>query len=127
VMGNHTIKLPPGHTWQTFAEMLLKSTPPKTAEHYKNKLAVYMKWWSVRGYPDGIPDEVDLKIENQGKAPSWRRVCKTLLRNDYWCKYLGFSPTKTSAYQRYTELMAKRRKNWGIFSETLEDSQENRT
>ena len=71
----------------------------------------------ARGYPDGIPDESDIKLENAGKAPSWRRICKTLLRNDYWCKYLGFSPTKTSAYQKYTDLMARRRAKWGIFNE----------
>lgn len=117
VMGNHTITLPDGHTWQSFAMSILNSTPPKTAQHYKNKIAVYLRWWMQRGYPEGIPDEADLKLENNGKAPSWRRVCKTLLRNDYWCKYMGFSPTKTSAYQKYTDLMARRRTQWGIFNE----------
>lgn len=119
VMGNHTITLPEGHTWESFALSLLQSTPPKTSQHYKNKIAVYLKWWQSRGYPDGIPDEVDIKIENTGKAPSWRRICKTLLKNDYWCKYLGFSPTKTSAYKKYTELMERRRKNWNIFADDL--------
>jgi len=119
VMGNHTITLPEGHTWESFALSLLQSTPPKTANHYKNKIAVYINWWKARGYADGIPDQSDLKIENAGKAPSWRRICKTLLKNDYWCKYLGFSPTKTSAYEKYTDLMNRRRKNWGIFSEGL--------
>lgn len=117
VMGNHTITLPKGHTWESFAMSILTSTPPKTAEHYKNKIAVYIQWWKKRGYPEGIPDEAEIKIENAGKAPSWRRVCKTLLRNDYWCKYLGFSPTKTSAYSKYVDLMARRRKEWKIFSE----------
>jgi len=124
VMGNHTITLPDGHTWESFALSLLQSTPPKTSQHYKNKIAVYLKWWQSRGYPEGIPDEVDLKIENTGKAPSWRRICKTLLKNDYWCKYLGFSPTKTSAYQKYTELMERRRKNWNIFSDELKQAAE---
>jgi predicted phosphoadenosine phosphosulfate sulfurtransferase len=120
VMGNIRITLPQGHTWESFAKDILESTPKKTAEHYKNKIAVYLNWWKTRGYPDGIPDESDIKIENAGKAPSWRRVCKTLLKNDYWCKYLGFSPTKTSAYQKYTDLMARRRKAWGIFNENLQ-------
>jgi len=117
VMGNHTITLPKGHTWESFAKSLIESTPPKTAQHYKNKIAVYINWWKSRGYPDGLPDESDLKIENAGKAPSWRRVCKTLLKNDYWCKYLGFSPTKTSAYKKYTDLMERRRKEWNIFND----------
>jgi predicted phosphoadenosine phosphosulfate sulfurtransferase len=114
-MGNHSITLPDGHTWKSFAISLLESTPPKSREHYKNKIAVYLKWWKARGYPEGIPEESDLKIENAGKAPSWRRICKTLLKNDYWCKYLGFSPTKTSAYSKYQDLMKKRRNAWNIF------------
>jgi predicted phosphoadenosine phosphosulfate sulfurtransferase len=77
-----------------------------------------------RGYPEGIPDEADLKLENNQKAPSWRRVCKTLLRNDYWCKYMGFSPTKTSAYQKYTDLMAKRRKAWNLFNDSPQPTQQ---
>ena len=117
IMGNHSISLPEGHTWESFALSLLSSTPPKTREHYKNKIAVYIRWWSSRGYPQGLPDAADLKLENAGKVPSWRRVCKTLLRNDYWCKGLGFSPTKTSAYKNYTDLMARRRKAWGIFND----------
>lgn len=115
VLGNHTITLPPGHTWESFAMSLLNSTPPKTAEHYRHKIAHYINWWRTRGYPDGIPDEVEIKLENSRKVPSWRRVCKTLLRNDYWCKYLDFSPTKTSAYAKYEALMKRRRAAWGIF------------
>ena len=117
MMGNHTIKLPLGHTWKSFALSILDSTPPKTREHYKNKIAYYIQWYKVRGYPGGLPDgeEVPIKLENARKVPSWRRVCKTLLKNDYWCKYLDFSPTKTSAYSRYEALMAKRRNAWGIF------------
>lgn len=115
IMGNHHVTLPSGHTWRSFAIMLLKSNPPKTAEHYKNKISVYIQWWKKRGYPDGIPDEADLKLENQGKIPTWRKICKTILRNDYWCKGLGFSPTKTSAYQKYMDLMKKRRNEWGDF------------
>ena len=117
VMGNHTIKLPNGHTWESFALSLLQSTPPKTAEHYKNKIAVYINWWKNHGYEKGIPDESPIKIENAGKAPSWRRICKTLLKNDYWCKYMGFSPTKTSAYYKYEHLMKKRREKWDIFND----------
>jgi predicted phosphoadenosine phosphosulfate sulfurtransferase len=117
VLGNHHIALPEGHTYESFAHHLLATMPPPTSEHYKNKLAVYLKWWSKRGYEDGIPDSVEARLESAGKVPSWRKVCKTFLRNDYWCKGLGFSPTKSSAYQKYQALMNKRRKEWGIYPE----------
>lgn len=114
VLGNHSIALPEGHTYQSFAAHLLKTMPKPTAEHYKNKLAVYLKWWSKRGYQNGIPDSVDRHLESQGKVPTWRKVVKTFLKNDYWCKGLGFSPTKSAAYQKYCELMKRRRTDWQI-------------
>jgi len=118
ILGNNKVTLPEGHTWESFAKSILATMPVKTGEHYKNKIAVYLKWYRDRGYPDGIPDESDYRMEAIGKAPSWRRIVRTLLRNDYWCKGLGFSPTKTSAYNKYLDLMRKRRKTWGIFEET---------
>lgn len=115
VLGLHTIKLPDGHTWETFAKHLLNTMPPATAEHYKNKLAKYIRWYAVRGYPDGIPDCADHVLEGKGLMPSWRRLCKALLRNDYWCKTIGFSPTKSEAYHKYMALMRKRRNEWNYF------------
>jgi len=117
ILGNHKISLPEGHTYESFANHLLTTMPTPTANHYKNKLAVYLKWWSKRGYEEGIPDKAEARLESYGKVPSWRKVCKTILRNDYWCKGLGFSPTKTQAYQKYCELMKKRREEWGIYKE----------
>lgn len=116
ILGNRNITLPNGHTWKSFAEFLLNTMPPKTAEHYKNKITIYLKWYRDRAYPDGIPDclEHDLGAHD---IPSWRRICKVLLRNDYWCKGLCFSPTKTSAYDKYLALMKKRRQAWNIFSD----------
>ena len=110
ILGNRSITLPKGHTWQSFSNFLLDTMPKKTAEHYKTKIAVYIKWYMNRGYVDGIPDEVDKQMEKQNDVPSWRRICQTLLRNDYWCKGLGFSPTKQSAYNQYLERMKKKRK-----------------
>ena len=117
ILGNHKISLPEGHTYESFANHLLTTMPTPTANHYKNKLAVYLKWWSKRGYEEGIPDKAEARLESYGKVPSWRKVCKTILRNDYWCKGLGFSPTKTQAYQKYCELMKKRREEWNIYKE----------
>jgi predicted phosphoadenosine phosphosulfate sulfurtransferase len=116
ILGNIKISLPENHTWESFSKHLLDTMPPKTSEHYKNKIAKYIQWYKTRGYPDGIPDKADYKLEQLGKAPAWRQVAKTLLRNDYWCRNLGFSITKTSAYNKYLELMRKRRTEWGIFN-----------
>ena len=98
-----------GHTWKSFAILLMNSMPPKTQDHYKNKIWKFVKWWEERGYPDGIPDEADYHMEQKRDVPSWRRVCKALLRNDYWCKGLGYSQQKSNAYQRYLERVKRER------------------
>lgn len=116
VLGNGQIGLPEGMTWEKFVANLFSTMPQKTATHYKNKVAVYLKWWSKRGYPDGILDSADRGLEAKGKVPTWRKIAKTILRNDYWCKGLGFSPTKSASYQRYLDLMERRKKEWGIFA-----------
>lgn len=114
VLGNRKITRPEGHTWESFAHLLLDSLPERTAEHYRNKIAIFLRWWMDRGYPRGIPDEAHHKREASREVPSWRRVCKALLRNDYWCKGLSFSQHKSESYDRYTKLMKRRRQEWGL-------------
>jgi len=114
INGYRRITKPKGHTWQTFAALLINSMPPKTKEHYLNKVAVFIKWWKERGYAEGIPDEAAYNLEAKRKAPSWRRVCKSLLRNDYWCKGMGFTQHKSDAYKKYLKLMERRRKEWKL-------------
>lgn len=112
INGYRKITKPENHTWKSFSYLLINSMPPKTKTHYENKIAIFQKWWIDKGYPDGIPDYADYKLEQEKKVPSWRRVCKSLLRNDYWCKGLSFTQHKSEAYEKYLLLMKKRRQNW---------------
>lgn len=114
VMGNYSVSIPDGHTYESFAKHLLETMPSRTAEHYKNKIFVYLRWWSTRGYEKGIPDKVEVKLENKGKVPSWRKIVKTILKNDFWCKGLGFSPTKSAAYEKYMKQKSEQRAEAGI-------------
>lgn len=117
INGEGKITKPDNLTWEQYSKMLLRSLPRKTAEHYAERIRRFFGGWTKRGYKV-IPDEVDQNVENLHFAPSWRRVAKTLLRNDYWCKGLGFSQPKSEAYGKYLELKGKIRtkakpKKWG--------------
>jgi len=114
ITGYRRVSKPEGHTWKSFAQLLLKSMPPKSQVHYDAKLTMFVKWWMDRGYPDGIPDEAPYEMETNKLAPSWRRICKSLLRNDYWGKGLGFSQTKSDAYQKYLDLIKRRKEKWNL-------------
>lgn len=109
INGYRRITKPVGHTWRSFAELLINSMPPKTKEHYENKVTIFRKWWMDRGYPEGIPDEAPYELEAARKVPSWRRVAKSLLRNDYWCKGMSFTQHRSAAYEKYLDMMRRRK------------------
>lgn len=114
INGYRKITKPAGHTWESFARLLLASMPDRSKLHFENKIVIFQKWWMERGYPQGIPDEADNNLETAKKVPSWRRVCKSLLRNDYWCKGLSFTQHRSDAYDKYLALMKKRRQEWNM-------------
>ncbi|EIA4659119.1 DUF3440 domain-containing protein [Salmonella enterica] len=107
------ISKPAHHTWRSYAIFLLNVMPEKIAEHYRNKIAVYLRWYQTHGYPEDIPDEQENDLGNRD-VPSWRRICKTLIKNDFWCRTLSFSPNKPKNYERYQQRLKERRKKWGI-------------
>lgn len=109
INGYNRIAKPPGHTWKTFCNLLLHSLPKSTREHYQVKFRGFISGWKKRGYGDGIPDEAPRVLENAMWAPSWRRLCKVILRNDWWCKGLGLTQPKSKAYERYIQLRRERR------------------
>ncbi|MCT2765303.1 phosphoadenosine phosphosulfate reductase [Enterobacter cloacae] len=110
--GHRKILKPDALSWREYAMLLLDSMPHTTAEHYRNKIAIYLHWYQKRGMAD-IPDTQEGDIGAKD-IPSWRRVCKVLLNNDYWCRALSFSPNKPRHYQHYSERMKSKRKEWGI-------------
>ncbi len=115
INGYNKITKPKGHTWKSFAKMFLESLPPQTKEHYTVKIQTFCDWWEKRGYEDGIPDEAELSLEMAKKVPSWRRVCKSLLRNDYWMKGLSFTQHKTDAYKKYLEFKKRKQEGRNLF------------
>jgi predicted phosphoadenosine phosphosulfate sulfurtransferase len=106
--GYNKIYKPEGHTWQSFCNLLLRTMPKKTSDHYRGRFKKFISGWKDRGY-DKIPDEAPIDLENKAWVPSWRRMCKSILRNDYWCKGLGQTQPKSEAYIKWKEIKAKRK------------------
>lgn len=103
VMGYNKINKPDGHTWKSFTNLLLQSLPKPTRDHYIKRFRSFIKGWQGRGYAE-IPDEAPKTLEDKHWAPSWRRMCKVLLRNDWWCKGLGLTQPKSEAYGKFLEI-----------------------
>lgn len=110
ITGYNKISKPDHHTWKSFCHLLLQTLPTSTKEHYEVKFKTFIKWWKKKGYEE-IPDEAPLQLENKKLAPSWRRMCKVILRNDYWCKGLSFTQPKSEAYGKFLKIKKERSKS----------------
>lgn len=108
INGYNDVTKPNGHTWESYTNYLLKSLPLKTQKHYKERFKKFIVGWRKRGY-DKIPDVAPHDLEVKCWAPSWKRMARTILRNDYYCKGLGQTQPKSEAYEKYKQIKEKRR------------------
>ncbi len=137
ILGYRNVKLPKGHTWKSYCKLLLATLPTEMASHYRKKFRKFMLHWYRRGSPidndsikdipayaylsnrltshnehivryTKIPDCLDNGFESRRLAPSWRRMCICILKNDFLCTGLSFSQTKRQQ-ERMKELLEKYR------------------
>jgi predicted phosphoadenosine phosphosulfate sulfurtransferase len=104
INGYNKISKPKNHTWKSYCLLLISTMPKITRDHYMERFKSFLKGWYSRGYKGDIPDEAPACLENKHWVPSYRRLCKVLLRNDWWCKGLGLTQPKSEAYKKYLEL-----------------------
>ena len=108
INGYNDITKPDNHTWESYVNYLLKSLPVNMQQHYKNNFIKFIVGWKKRGY-HLIPDEAPHELEVKCWAPSWKRMARCILRNDYYCKGLGQTQPKSEAYEKYKAIKEKRR------------------
>jgi predicted phosphoadenosine phosphosulfate sulfurtransferase len=108
INGYNDVTKPDGHTWQSYTNYLLKSLPKKTKVNYSERFIKFIAGWKKRGY-DIIPDEAPHSLEVKSWAPSWKRMARCILRNDYYCKGLGQTQPLSEAYQKFKAIQLKRR------------------
>jgi predicted phosphoadenosine phosphosulfate sulfurtransferase len=103
INGYNNISKPASHTWKTYVNFLLKSLPKKMRLHYVDRFTKFIAGWKKRGY-DSIPDVAPHDLEVSCWAPSWKRMARCILRNDYYCKGLGQTQPKSEAYEKFKEI-----------------------
>lgn len=99
-LGNIKSTKPDFMTWQEYTVFLLESIGIYNRDlmlHYYKKIKKFMFWYKKR---DGIgisqiPEEEPLKLENQKKVISWRRIARAIEKNDFYLRRLSFAQTKT--------------------------------
>lgn len=110
VNGRNKVSKPDGHTWRSFCNLLLQTMPKKTRDHYIFRFKKFICGWKDRGYTT-IPEESPPELEAKCWAPSWRRMCRVLLRNDWWCKGLGQTQPESDAYEKFKAIKKARKEN----------------
>lgn len=106
--GQLDVTKPVNHTWESYTNFLLKSLPLKMQEHYKERFIKFIAGWKQRGYNE-IPDEAPHVLEVKCWAPSWKRMARCILRNDYYCKGLGQTQPLSEAYEKFKAIKYKRK------------------
>lgn len=106
--GYRFIEKPDNMTWKQYTNLLLSTLPKKTREHYSERFKKFIVGWKKRGY-ESIPDEAPHELEVKCWAPSWKRMCRCILRNDYYCKGLGQTQPLSEAYQKFKSIQLKNR------------------
>ena len=129
-MGWKSIKLPPGHNWESYMHFLLSTLPLETRESYLEKLSTSIRFWHEKGgvlstktvlklkeagikfqisettnyKTDKLPVRMeyldDIDISEFKELPTFKRMCISILKNDHLCKYMGFALTKNEMTRR---------------------------
>lgn len=108
INGNTFIEKPEWYTWERYVNFLLSTMPTKTRGNYITRFKTFIAWWKKRWY-DKIPDEAPHDLEVAARVPSWKRMCRSILRNDYYCKWLWQTQPKSEAYIKWKQIKEKRR------------------
>lgn len=129
-MGWKSIKLPAGHTWESYMYFLLDTLPKKARENYLSKLQTSITFWREKGgclsketidklRDAGVKIDVadtsnyktskkpvrmdyldEIDISEFKEIPTYKRMCICIMKNDHLCKYMGFSQTKNELIRR---------------------------
>lgn len=106
--GYRKIEKPADLTWKEYAALLLNTMPQPLQDHYRRRITVFITWFEKHmGWTD-LKEESDLDLEMRNLGGSWRMVCRTLLRNDYFCTHLSFGINKDE-YGKFETLKEKYR------------------
>lgn len=129
-MGWNSIKLPHGHTWESYMHFLLASLPEETRANYLEKLSTSIRFWREKGgclsgdtiaklKQSGVKFETvqttnyqtskipvrmeyidEIDIAEAKEIPTFKRMCICIMKNDHLCKYMGFSLNKNEMARR---------------------------
>lgn len=77
---------------------LLPHDQPRPVRGIHAKIWWYLNHWTIRGYRNGIPEEVPQEVSRKQYAPSWKSIAVAILSNDVALQSIGFSGPYSEFY-----------------------------
>lgn len=99
LLGYHRgVGLPQGHTWKSYTFFLLSTVPDVVRERYLANFAIAIEWYMKEIYYKNIADIPDDDTPEPNPTgfniPSWRKMCLSILKNDFWGGTLDIGTAK---------------------------------
>lgn len=82
ILGYRNVKLPAGHTWESYTKLLLASLPPEARENYEERFRKFIRFWKETGSPvredlhDLLPTEAEITAEITTRGRKTRRLVR---------------------------------------------------
>lgn len=99
------VSKPSNISWSEYSKFILSLMPINSRSKYSDNISRYVEKWTSQGYSNGIPEESPRKLESKNLAPSWRKICSSLLKNDYWGIGMGMSNSSSKGYSEYLKYL----------------------
>jgi len=75
----------------------------------EKKIKTYIEFWQTNCYKKGIPETADPRLEQLNKVPSYKLICKAILKNDYHLETLGFTKPVSKHYSSFKRVELQNR------------------
>lgn len=110
-LGHLRSEKPEHLTWEEYAIFLLETIGfynKELEKHYKEKINKFLLWHEKNENVklEDIPQEVDSKLESSKKVATWRRIARSIEKNDFYLSRLSFSQNK-SDMEKLEKLISK--------------------
>lgn len=82
ILGYRNVKLPEGHTWESYTKLLLATLPPETRDNYVDRFKKFVKHWTEVGSGLGediilqLPNEADIRPELSTRGKKNKRIVR---------------------------------------------------
>lgn len=82
ILGYYSVKLPKGHTWESYTKLLLATLPPEMRENYVDRFKKFIQHWKEKGSGlpneilDLLPDEAEILPELSTRGKKDKRVVR---------------------------------------------------